>query len=504
MATVPNEVRMGVNETVIAAPTRPPRLEVVYNRAAARAVHGSIWLHAAYMMLDFLLVVVSAYIAFGIRFLSSPHWSFKTPEWLVPSQSQYLGLLFLYAVLILVFCRNEDLYWTPRGRTRFEETLAVGKAVVFATALLMTFAYLSGMKTISRGVVLSAAAMNVASLASWRLWKRYVVNREIANGRRARNVLIIGTDRAARQLAQTLEENRNLGYVFRGFVDQDNASDPRVLGRVEALAQVARANFVDVIFITAHADRELVRQVALEARNNRWDVKLVPDLYDGLGCLAPVDYLGQYPTLDLHREPIPELELFVKRAIDMIGSALVLILLAPVFLLIAIAIKLESSGPVFYSAPRMGKKGRKFPCYKFRSMVQNADNLKDALRSLNERKGALFKLTNDPRVTRVGKLLRRYSLDELPQFWNVLNGDMSLVGPRPPSVDDYEQYKVDDLRRLDVTPGITGLWQVTARRDPSFERNLQLDLEYIERWTPWLDIKILLKTLPVVLSGQGQ
>lgn len=457
------------------------------------------------MLVDLVLVMTSAYAAYVVRFFNLPSVNLKgLLTWHGPSQPEYVGLVFMYGALTLLFCRSQDLYWTPRGRTSLEESMAVGKAVTLATVLLMVFVYLSGMKIISRAVVLSAAFMNIVTLASWRLWKRHVVNREIANGRLARNVLIVGAGEAGQQLAKALEENPRLGYVVRGFLDQNNSSDPRVLGRVEGLAQVARANFVDEIFITVPYDRELVREVALTARDNRWDVKLMPDLYDGFGLTTSVDYLGEYPILELHREPIPQLELFVKRTMDIVGSTLALLLFSPVLLVLAIAIKLDSRGPVLYRAYRVGKKGRKFVCYKFRSMVTNADAVKDALRAQNERKGAFFKLANDPRVTRVGKWMRQYSLDELPQFWNVLKGDMSLVGPRPHPVDDCAQYRIDDLRRLDVTPGLTGLWQVTARRDPSFDKNVELDLEYIENWTPWLDMKIILKTFPAVFAGEGQ
>ncbi len=484
MATVPNEAPIPANIASVAVDSRP-RLEVVRSRAARSAQLQSLassapagwWIHAAYMLLDLAAVLSSAYIAYCFRF--PPPFFSSVKElffWHGPQQPQYVGLVFLYGALTVLFCRSGDLYWTPRGRTRFEETLAVSKAVILATALLMVFVYLSGLKTISRAVVLSAAGMSIVSLAAWRLWKRHLVEKEIARGFRARNVLIVGAGNAGKQLAKVLEESPQLGYSVRGFLDQDNPTDPQVLGRVEALAQVARANFVDEIFITTPSDRELVCEVAREARLNGWNVKLIPDLYDGLGWGAPVNYVGEYPVLELHREPIPQLELFVKRTMDIIGSSLALVLLFPVMMLLAIAIKLDSPGPLFYGALRM----------------------------VNERQGALFKLSNDPRMTRVGKWMRRYSLDELPQFWNVLKGDMSLVGPRPPSLDDYEQYRVDDLRRLDVTPGITGLWQITARRDPSFERILQLDLEYIETWTPWLDMKIILKTLPKVLAGEGQ
>jgi lipopolysaccharide/colanic/teichoic acid biosynthesis glycosyltransferase len=178
--------------------------------------------------------------------------------------------------------------------------------------------------------------------------------------------------------------------------------------------------------------------------------------------------------------------------------------LAPVFALMAIAIKLDSPGPVFYRSIRVGKKGRRFLFYKFRTMVLNAEALKEELRVRNERSGPFFKMANDPRMTGIGRYLRRYSLDELPQLWNVLKGDMSLVGPRPHPLDDYQQYSLEHLRRLDVMPGITGLWQVQARNESSWEANMTLDLEYIEHWTPWLDIKLLFKTIPIVVKGLGQ
>jgi lipopolysaccharide/colanic/teichoic acid biosynthesis glycosyltransferase len=194
----------------------------------------------------------------------------------------------------------------------------------------------------------------------------------------------------------------------------------------------------------------------------------------------------------------------VKRIIDIIVSVVGLVALAPLFVVIAIAVKVDSTGPVFYRSIRVGKKGRRFLFYKFRTMVLNADALKKELRAKNERIGPFFKMANDPRMTRAGRFLRRYSLDELPQLWNVFKGDMSLVGPRPHPLDDYQHYSLDNLRRLDVMPGITGLWQVQARNDSSWDANMTLDLEYIEHWTPWLDIKLLLKTIPIVLKGLGQ
>ncbi len=200
---------------------------------------------------------------------------------------------------------------------------------------------------------------------------------------------------------------------------------------------------------------------------------------------------------------IPTVGLFVKRIMDLLVSSVALVLLCPFLFVIALVIKLESPGPVIYASWRAGKRGKKFACYKFRTMVNGADGLKNSLRRFNERQDPFFKIADDPRVTRVGRFLRKYSLDELPQFWNALKGDMSLVGPRPHPLDDYARYRSEDHKRLEVKPGITGLWQVTARVDPSFETCMVLDLGYMKHWSPWLDCKILMRTIPAVLAGEG-
>jgi len=178
-------------------------------------------------------------------------------------------------------------------------------------------------------------------------------------------------------------------------------------------------------------------------------------------------------------------------------------LLSPLMLLIAAAIKLSSPGKVFYKARRVGHKGTLFNCLKFRTMQEGADSLLEGIAHLNEREGPLFNISNDPRVTGVGGFLRRYSLDELPQLFNVLKGEMSLVGPRPPALQEYLQYQLEHLRKLEVKPGMTGLWQISSRQDPSFESYIKYDLEYIENWSVWMDLTILARTIPVVLAGTG-
>jgi exopolysaccharide biosynthesis polyprenyl glycosylphosphotransferase len=241
-----------------------------------------------------------------------------------------------------------------------------------------------------------------------------------------------------------------------------------------------------------------------EARRLRLDVKIAPELFGCNAARHELEYVGETPLIGLHAERLPAASLVLKRCFDVAGASLALAVLSPVMAIIALLIKLDSRGPVFYRAPRAGRKGHLFRCYKFRTMIRNADELKEALRCGNQRSGPFFKMADDPRITRFGRLLRRYSVDELPQLWNVLKGDMSLVGPRPHPVDDYAAYDIEHLARLDVVPGITGLWQVTARRDPSFQRGMALDREYIQTWSLTSDARILLKTFRAVLRGSGQ
>jgi exopolysaccharide biosynthesis polyprenyl glycosylphosphotransferase len=324
-----------------------------------------------------------------------------------------------------------------------------------------------------------------------------------------RKVLIVGTGPEAHALRHHLESVRHLGYAFKGFIEfpgawsrkTSNAGD--VVGTLDTLFQNARKEFVDEIIFTSPCERGVVQDLLDKARFHGVDVRLVPDLYGGLAWNSPIEYIGQFPTIPLHRGSNPQAGLVFKRILDIAFSAIVLLLLAPILLVIVIAIRADSPGPVFYSSERIGKKGRVFRCFKFRTMVRDAEERRADVLHMNERDAVLFKVRNDPRITRVGRLLRKYSLDELPQFFNVLRGDMSVVGPRPPIASEVREYKLNHLRRLDVNPGITGLWQVQGRQDPSFDSYVSLDMKYIENWSLWLDMKILVRTVGVVFSGTG-
>jgi exopolysaccharide biosynthesis polyprenyl glycosylphosphotransferase len=415
----------------------------------------------------------------------------------------YSGFLLLYAALIVLCCKSQHLYRTPKELSAIEESGTVLRAVGMATALFVMFVFASGNKEISRTVVLCAGGLDVFTLAGWRYAKRIYVLRRVVRGEDTSRVLIVGAGPAGRAFAAWLEAHRHLGYTVCGFLDGNPNGDGRVLGTLPDFRRVALEKFVDQVFVALPADREAVKEIVLEARRLRLDLNVVPDLYDGLGWHAPVHTIGGFPVLELHGQPIPAFGLAAKRALDVALGCVGLVLSAPIVGIAAIWIAVDSPGPFFYSALRVGRKGKKFRCYKLRTMVAGADMAKEELRRSNERNGPFFKMEKDPRITRCGVWLRRFSVDELPQLLNVILGDMSLVGPRPHPLDDFELYEAEDLRRLDVKPGVTGLWQVTARRDPSFETNMALDLEYIERWSLALDARILLKTLPVVLRAEG-
>jgi exopolysaccharide biosynthesis polyprenyl glycosylphosphotransferase len=466
------------------------------------------WFQSAYALIDIVCVVINALLAFYLKFAPADLWSVLTtgrlrvPEY-VPV-APYCGFLLLYVALILLFCQGQNLYSTPRARTASQESRAVVNAVFFATLLLTAFIYLSGVKVVSRLIVAMASLLNVGALVAWRYAKHHIVLRRVEQGIGARNVLIVGAGRVGQALARELDSNKLLGYRFKGFLDGNHCGDPRLLGKIEDLSRVARAEFIDEVFITIPSERELVKQIFVEARYQRLDVNVVPDLYDGLGWRAPVRQLGDFPVMELHWQPIPALGLFAKRLLDLTVGSIAMIVSLPIMAIAAIWIRLDSQGPALYRSWRVGQKGRTFAFFKLRTMVLNAHTLKESLRDRNERDGPCFKIGDDPRVTRPGKFLRKYSVDELPQLWNVLRGDMTLVGPRPHSLEDYELYDIDHLRRLDVRPGITGYWQVAARQDPSFETNMRLDMEYIEHWNLKLDLQILVRTVLVVLKGTGR
>ena len=457
---------------------------------------------------DFVLIWVSSAAALGLRLTPT----FTSRVGLLPLErgahlAGHAGFLVLYSVFVVLLCDAQGLYRRSHAVSAWEESRAACMAVLFAAIVQTACISFSGSRFVSRFVIGFTAVASAALLAGWRRLRRLGLEKAYANGRNCRNVLIIGSGLEALALRAYLDHQRHLGYAVRGLVscgpEQEAIQAAETLGSVSDLRALARAHFIDEVLVSV-ADRQVVKRALSEAANIGLDVRVVPDLYDDLAWGAPVEHLGRFPVIVLRQRPGRAAALALKRWIDLVVSAVALVVLLPLFLMIAIATKLDSSGNVVYASERVGRKGSVFRCYKFRTMVANAEALQASVQCLNQRDKVLFKIANDPRVTRVGRFLRKYSLDELPQLWNVLKGDMSLVGPRPPLASEVKQYELEHLRRLDALPGITGLWQVEARSNPSFARYVSLDIDYVEHWRPLLDIKILLKTIVVVLAGTGQ
>ena len=275
-----------------------------------------------------------------------------------PQIDRYLGFLVVWAVLIVVMCQEQDLYRTSRTQSALSEALALTRAVAFATALLTIFIYLTNLQGVSRLLLGLSAILNLVALESWRYCKRLIVIRRVKEGRGVKNALIIGAGCLGQELANHLEKNQHYGFAVKGFLDESRSGDPRILGTISDFYEVVRAKFIDEVFIAIPAERAIVKELVVAARRLRLNVKVIPDLYDGLSLRAPVDYLGDIPVMSLHGESTPVLGLFVKRSMDIIFSVVGLILALPVIALIAIAIKLDSPGRVFYWAPRVGKEGK--------------------------------------------------------------------------------------------------------------------------------------------------
>jgi exopolysaccharide biosynthesis polyprenyl glycosylphosphotransferase len=413
----------------------------------------------------------------------------------------------VFGAFLVMFSRIYGLYSPAQNRSGLNEQRMTVQASLTAGLLLCGTLYLMRGENVSRIVVgltvLLAMVMTMVRRAVW----RKVMERRYLEGLETRNVLIVGVGRVAHALRNHLEALRHMGFRFKGFIALDakdaEPGNADVVGNLSNCLDIARSLFVDEIYFSTPTDKSAIIALVEEARSTGVEVRVVPDLYEGLAWNAPVEYIGQFPTIPLHRRDFPRGAFLIKRVIDVTFSLLAILVLSPVMAAIAILVKLDSPGPVLYESERIGRKGRTFYCYKFRTMVKDADGQRKDLLDRNERDGILFKIDKDPRITKLGARLRKYSLDEVPQFFNVLAGDMSLVGPRPPIAAEVEQYKLAHLRRLDVLPGMTGLWQVEARQDPSFDSYISLDTAYVENWNLMLDLRILARTISVVVSGTG-
>ncbi|MGC9198488.1 MAG: sugar transferase [Acidobacteriaceae bacterium] len=460
-------------------------------------------------LLDFFSALLAGFIAFRIHLNPAVQPTadpvLRHLEAAAPLVS--IAYLLVFSLYLVLFSRIYGLYRPPDVRSGLNEQRLTVQATLTSGLMLCGTLYVMKEYAVSRVVVALTIFITLALLMVRRAIERKMMQRRFLQGRETRNVLIVGNGRVGQALRNHLQALPHMGFRFMGFIsleqETEEPANAQSIGNIRNCVSLARSLFVDEIYFSTPADKQTVISVVEEARVHGIEVRVVPDLYDGLAWNAPVEFIGQFPTIPLHQRQFPRGAFLLKRFMDVFLSFCALLVASPFMIIIALLIRMDSPGPVFYRAARIGRKGRTFTCLKFRTMVANADKLRQELADRNERDGILFKMSNDPRITRVGAWLRKYSLDELPQFFNVLIGDMSLVGPRPPLAVEVEKYDLSHLRRLDVLPGITGLWQVEARQDPSFDSYISLDTAYVENWNLVLDLRILARTVGVVFSGTG-
>ena len=418
-----------------------------------------------------------------------------------------LFTLFLYALAWVVLLWFRGLY---RLRARWSIRSEVD-AVVRTTAMLavatISILFLVKWPDVSRLFLVYLLVAQTITAILFRALIRVFLDAARRRGRNMRHVLVVGTDEGAQAFAAQIADHPELGLRIEGFLGEHAALASRwpYLGRIDRLPEVLHDRVIDEVIIGLPlAEWSGLEAVLALCEQEGKIVRLrvpTPALSIARGH---VEELDGTMIVSLATGPTLGTGLAMKRVIDAVVAGAGLVLLSPLLLGIALAIRLSDGGPALFRQERVGLHGRRYELLKYRSMVPHAESLLETLKDQNEISGAAFKMTHDPRVTRFGRFLRRSSLDELPQLLNVLRGDMSLVGPRPPLPAEVAEYDAWHRRRLSMKPGITGLWQVEGRWDSEFDGWVRKDLEYIDRWSTWLDIKILLRTIPAVLREEGR
>lgn len=388
------------------------------------------------------------------------------------------------------------------------------KAVLAALLLTLALAYLLKMTFMSRSFLLAFMGLFLVVSTLFRYAVALWFRRSAIRGKGIRIMLLAGAAASGRQVAQRVLARIEMGIKLKGYLllgDESEADRAQMealgvpcLGSVDCLPALLRREVVDgVVFAGETRTLAGLEDLFLICEDLGVDSLMAANLFPHLVAQVELERLEDLPLLRFTTVPHNHFALFLKRAMDVAASSAGLLVLSPLFAAVALLVKASSPGPVFFSQERMGLNGRRFKCHKFRTMVVDAEEKLPQLRHLNEVDGPVFKIRRDPRITPIGALLRKASIDELPQLWNVLVGEMSLVGPRPPIPAEVEKYERWQRRRLSMRPGITCLWQISGRSDIDFDRWMRLDLNYIDNWSFTLDIVILLKTIPAVLAARG-
>ena len=426
--------------------------------------------------------------------------------------SIFIFLLCLVYILTKMLFNNKKRLFK---RDFYEEVGVVTKTTLMFVIAIAVLMFMMGSKTnYSRlSILLFLVIQFILSIIMRTIYKKIVITK-LKNGKAgAKELLIISTTDRIEKVIKNLKNSNKWEYRFSGIVLLDSSKlnweccGVPVVANYHNMYEYARLNAVDEIFInvpyqTGASMKEVIENFEMMGIT----VNVTLQLYDMdiQNQRKFMDNFGGYYVVTYAPEFFDPKMMYIKRMMDIVGAIFGLIITAIVTIFLAPVLLIESPGPLFFSQTRIGKNGRKFKIYKFRSMYMDAEERKKELMEQNEMNGLMFKMKDDPRITKVGKFIRKTSIDELPQFWNILKGDMSLVGTRPPTVDEFEQYENHHKRRVSIVPGLTGLWQASGRSDISdFEEVVNLDLEYIDNWSIWLDIKIILNTILVVFKGEG-
>ena len=456
------------------------------------------------LIVDLCSLIVSMGLAFWLRYgIFYGRFEHGDHIWLLVFAVALYGLMFVLMDFSHHFFR----------RGMFDEFVSVVKSeVIFSAVLILALFVMHRSADLSRLVFGYQIVINTVVMYAARvIFKQYMV-KVYRNSRHSNRLLVVTSSDQAENVLENLKEYNEWNRTIAGLVLTDTAQ----VGEINEIPVVAHSedflnyvirNDVDEVFIiddkmmrTPLMD-EWVRE--LEQMGIIVDVNI--DAFDlSISGKKTLNRVGKYAVVSFARNLFSTRQMIAKRALDIVGSLVGMVILGIATIFVAPAIKLDSPGPVFFGQTRVGKNGRKFTFYKFRSMYKDAEARKKELMASNEVKGLMFKMEDDPRITKVGKFIRKTSIDELPQFWNVLRGDMSLVGTRPPTVDEFEHYEAKHKCRLSMTPGLTGLWQISGRSDiKDFDEVVRLDMQYIDNWSILKDIKILILTVKVVLTGRG-
>jgi len=473
-------------------------------RLIARIVYG----------VDLLLVSIAFMVAFFIRNLILPSIDpAHFPTGLFPF-SEYLKIFPLVVIIWSVLLFSYHSYHSHRTIPLTREALTTIRVNVVGIAILATFAYLIPLRQLSRAWFILFVALSTTLLLAEKILVRVMARWVRSKGLNYRTVLIVGTGRRATEIARMIANHKYWGFKILGFVsDGHHLSNGwaryRTFGTVPDLKKILENDEIaepidEIVFAVTRKKLDEMKQIFLLCEELGIRTRVAMNIFNNRVARLEVEELEGVPFLTFTTTPSNETQLALKRLLDVAISVVLLLLTAPVLSIAALLIKLTSPGSVVFKQTRIGLNGRLFTLYKFRTMIEDAHARRDEIAHLNEMNGPAFKAKEDPRVTAVGKWMRRFSLDEIPQLWNVLKGDMSLVGPRPPIPEEVASYHRWHRRRLSMKPGLTCLWQVSGRNEiADFDRWMQLDLQYIDNWSPSLDLKILLRTIPVVLSGRG-